>query len=101
MIAEEKKKAPVYLCINCFQIFFRIEFSVFHDCALRKSRNCCLQTQSFEQGLRLPHNTLKKKEEIYSNHLLGKRFGRRGRVDLEKLYLPLLEGENSLNIYCK
>ena len=100
MIAEEKK-SPVYLCINCFQIFFRIEFSVFHDCALRKSRNCCLQTQSFEQGLRLPHNTLKKKEEIYSNHLLGKRFGRRGRVDLEKLYLPLLEGENSLNIYCK
>ena len=83
MIVEEKRKPPVYLCINSFQIFFRAEGSVFHDFALRRSRGCCLQTQSFEQGLRLPHNTLKKKEEIYSNHLLGKRLGRRGRVDLE------------------
>ena len=27
--------------INCFQIFFRAEGSVFHDFALRKIRGCC------------------------------------------------------------
>ena len=80
MIAEEKKSRLCTSALTAFRYFSeqKAVFFTILPCvkavaaAYKHSPSSKVTSQYFE-----------KKEEIYSNHLLGKRFGRRGRVDLE------------------